>query len=230
MPKILCIETATEVCSVAISSQGKLLALEENHDGNAHASQLHNLVQKVLDSAGITLQDLDAVAVSKGPGSYTGLRVGVSTAKGYCYALGIPLIAINTLESLVRAQELGEREQATKSLYVPMLDARRMEVYCAVFDSRANMIQETEAKIMDESSFEDLLDENEIYFLGNGAVKCKNLLTHPNAKFLDNVLCSAKGMVDAAFEAFQAKRFEDTAYFEPFYLKDFVGTTPKKLV
>ncbi len=230
MPKILCIETATEVCSVAISSQGKLLALEENHDGNAHASQLHNLVQKVLDSAGITLQDLDAVAVSKGPGSYTGLRVGVSTAKGYCYALGIPLIAINTLESLVRALELGEREQATKSLYVPMLDARRMEVYCAVFDSHANMIRETEAKIMDETSFAYLLENNEIYFLGNGAAKCKGMITHPHANFLDNVLCSAKGMVDAAFAAFQSKQFEDTAYFEPFYLKDFVGTTPKKLV
>jgi len=230
MPKILCIETATEVCSVAISSQGKLLALEENHDGNAHASQLHNLVHKVLDSAGITLQDLDAVAVSKGPGSYTGLRVGVSTAKGYCYALGIPLIAINTLESLLRGQVLGEREQTTTSLYVPMLDARRMEVYCAVFDSHANMIRQTEAKIIDETSFAGLLENNEVYFLGNGAAKCKSMITLPNAKFLDNVLCSAKGMVDAAFEAFQAKQFEDTAYFEPFYLKDFVGTTPKRLV
>jgi tRNA threonylcarbamoyladenosine biosynthesis protein TsaB len=230
MPKILCIETATEVCSVAISSRGKLLALEENHDGNAHASQLHNLVQKVLDSAGITLQDLDAVAVSKGPGSYTGLRVGVSTAKGYCYALGIPLIAINTLESLLRGQVLGEREQTTTSLYVPMLDARRMEVYCAVFDRHANMIRQTEAKIIDETSFVDLLDDNEIYFIGNGAAKCKSLITHPHAKFLDNILCSAKGMVNAAFEAFQTKQFEDTAYFEPFYLKDFVGTTPKKLV
>jgi tRNA threonylcarbamoyladenosine biosynthesis protein TsaB len=168
--------------------------------------------------------------VSKGPGSYTGLRVGVSTAKGYCYALGIPLIAINTLESLVRAQELGEREQATTSLYVPMLDARRMEVYCAVFDSHVNMIRQTEAKIIDETSFVDLLDDNEIYFIGNGAAKCKSLITHHHAKFLDNVLCSSKGMVDAAFEAFQTKHFDDTAYFEPFYLKDFVGTTPKKLV
>jgi len=230
MPKILCIETATEVCSVAISSQGKLLALEENHEGNAHASQLHLLVQKVLDSAGISLQDLDAVAVSKGPGSYTGLRVGVSTAKGYCYALGIPLIAINTLESLVRAQGLGERQQETTSLYIPMLDARRMEVYCAVFDNQANMIQETEAKIIDETSFADLLSTNEIYFLGNGAAKCKSIITHSNAKFLDDVLYTAKGMVHVAFEVFQSKHFENTAYFEPFYLKDFVGTTPKKLV
>ena len=156
--------------------------------------------------------------------------MGVSTAKGYCYALGIPLIAINTLESLVRTQGLGEMEQATASLYVPMLDARRMEVYCAVLDSHANMIKETEAKIIDETSFADLLENNEIYFLGNGAAKCKNMITHPHAKFLDNVLCSAKGMVNAAFEAFHAKQFEDTAYFEPFYLKDFVGTTPKKLV
>ncbi len=230
MNKILCIETATEVCSVAISSQGELLALEENHDGNAHASKLHNLVQKVLDSAGITLQDLDAIAVSKGPGSYTGLRVGVSAAKGYCYALGIPLIAINTLESLVRGQKFGEGEQSTTTLYVPMLDARRMEVYCAVFDIHAKMIKETEAKIIDETSFADLLDENEIYFLGNGAAKCKGMITHPHAKFLDNILCTAKGMVNAAFESFQTKQFEDTAYFEPFYLKDFVGTTPKKLV
>lgn len=230
MPKILCIETATEVCSVAISSQGKLLALEENHDGNAHASQLHLLVQKVLDSAGITLQDLDAVAVSKGPGSYTGLRVGVSTAKGYCYALGIPLIAINTLESLLRGQGLGEREQSTKTLYVPMLDARRMEVYCAVFDCHAKMLRETEAKIIDETSFSDLLSTNELFFFGNGATKCKIMITHPNAKFLDNVLCSAKGMVNVAFEAFQSQKFEDTAYFEPFYLKDFVGTKPRKLV
>jgi tRNA threonylcarbamoyladenosine biosynthesis protein TsaB len=230
MPKILCIETATEVCSVAISSQGKLLALEENHEGNAHASPLHLLVPKVLDSAGIALQDLDAIAVSKGPGSYTGLRVGVSTAKGYCYALGIPLIGINTLESLVRGQGLGERQQETTSLYVPMLDARRMEVYCAVFDNQANMLQETEAKIIDETSFADLFEDNEIYFLGNGAAKCKSIITHPNARFLDDVLCTAKGMVQVAFEAFQSKRFENTAYFEPFYLKDFVGTTPKKLV
>ncbi len=226
MFNLLCIETATEICSVALLQDDKLIALRENHEGNAHASQITLLIEAVMKDANIELKNLDAIAVSKGPGSYTGLRVGVSTAKGLCYALDIPLIAINTLESL--AHEIIKNNNIQKANFCAMLDARRMEVYCAVFDNQMNSIKKTEAKIIDENSFADLLEISEVYFFGNGSAKCKNIFTHPNAKFIDDIKCSAENMNGIAQKLFLEKQFEDVAYFEPFYLKDFVGTIPNK--
>jgi len=228
MAWILCLETATEICSVALLQNDKMIVLQENHDSNAHASQITLLIEAAMKSANIELKDLDAIAVSKGPGSYTGLRVGVSTAKGLCYALDIPLMAINTLEALAHETIKKAKVKGQKANFCSMIDARRMEVYCAVFDERMNVIQKTEAKIIDENSFSDLLDHSIIYFSGNGSAKCENVITHKNAKFVNDIKCSAANMNGIAQKLFSEKQFEDVAYFEPFYLKDFVGTVPKK--
>jgi tRNA threonylcarbamoyladenosine biosynthesis protein TsaB len=228
MAIILCIETATEICSVALLQDDKILALQENHEGNSHASQITLLIDAVMKDANIELKNLDAIAVSKGPGSYTGLRVGVSTAKGLCYALDIPLIAINTLESLTHETINKAKGKGQKANFCSMIDARRMEVYCAVFDEQMNTIQKTEAKIIDENSFSDLFETSTIYFFGNGSSKCKNIITHKNAIFIDDIKCSAANMNGIAQKLFHEKQFEDVAYFEPFYLKDFVGTVPNK--
>lgn len=240
---ILCIETATEVCSVAVVTPTTILAIAENNEGNKHASQLTILIQDVIKKAGITLQQLDAIAVSKGPGSYTGLRVGVSTSKGLCYALDKPLIGIPTLKSLsamvagggqqILSDDKADRGPLTvdfpqNSVFIPMLDARRMEVYCAGYDIEGNEECTTEAKIIDEASFAEELDNGPVYFMGNGAAKCKTVISHPNAFFIDDVHCSAAGMFKLALTAFEQNQFENVAYFEPFYLKDFVATTPKK--
>jgi tRNA threonylcarbamoyladenosine biosynthesis protein TsaB len=250
MRYILCIETATEICSVAIVTEEKVLVLKENKEGNAHAAQLTTLITQSLFEAGIDLKQVDAIAVSRGPGSYTGLRVGVSTAKGLCYALDKPLIGIPTLQAL-QAIVVGEDRQLAvgrqqffnnssadnglstadfnqDSLFIPMLDARRMEVYCAGYDINGNEVRTTEAKIIDYISFADELNKGPVYFMGNGSIKCKDVLTHPNAFFIDDIHCSSIGMFKLAVTAFEQQQFEDVAYFEPFYLKDFVGTTPKK--
>jgi tRNA threonylcarbamoyladenosine biosynthesis protein TsaB len=232
MALILCIETATEICSVAIAKDGQTIALAEDKLGNNHASLLHILVQKALDIAGITLQNLNAIAVSKGPGSYTGLRVGVSSVKGYCYALQIPMIAINTLQSLANGYLTNNPDY--KGLICPMIDARRMEVYCALFDNQLAEILPTQAKIIDEHSFQEELIKNEIVFIGNGAEKCNAKFEYSSrlsgTKFEIGYVCNASFMSSLAQEAFDKKQFEDVAYFEPFYLKDFVGTVAKKLV
>jgi tRNA threonylcarbamoyladenosine biosynthesis protein TsaB len=228
MALILCIETATEICSVAIAKDGKTIALAEDKLGNNHASQLHILVQKALDIAAITLHDLNAVAVSKGPGSYTGLRVGVSSVKGYCYALQIPMIAINTLQSLANGYLTNNLDY--KGLICPMIDARRMEVYCALFNNQLAEILPTQAKIIDEHSFYEELQQNEIVFIGNGAEKCNGKFETQNPKFEIGFVCNASFLSSLAQAAFDKKEFEDLAYFEPFYLKDFVGTVAKKLV
>jgi tRNA threonylcarbamoyladenosine biosynthesis protein TsaB len=228
MALILCIETATEICSVAIAKDGQTISLTEDKLGNNHASQLHILVQKALDIAGITLQNLNAVAVSKGPGSYTGLRVGVSSVKGYCYALQIPIIAINTLQSLANGYLTYNPEY--KGLICPMIDARRMEVYCALFDNQLAEILSTQAKIINEQSFQEELLEHEIVFIGNGAEKCNGKFETQNTKFEIGYVCNANFISSLAQEAFDKKQFEDVAYFEPFYLKDFIGTVAKKLV
>ena len=232
MAYILCVETATEICSVAIANDGKTIAIAEDKLGNNHASQLHILVQKVLDIASITLQDLNAIAVSKGPGSYTGLRVGVSSVKGYCYVLNIPLIAINTLQSLANGYLMQNPNYS--GLICPMIDARRMEVYCAVFDSNLNEILPTQAKIIDEHSFANELAQNEIVFIGNGAAKCQSKFEYSSrlsgTKFEIGYVCNASFISSLAQAAFDKNEFEDVAYFEPYYLKDFVGTVAKKLV
>lgn len=228
MTHILCIETATEICSVAIAKNGETISLAEDTQGNNHASQLHILVAKALEQSNLQFSDLQAVAVSKGPGSYTGLRVGVSAAKGYCYALQIPLIAINTLQSL--ANGFWQKNPNYSGLVCPMIDARRMEVYCALFNQTLNEVLPTQAKIIDEESFIEQLSQNQITFIGNGAAKCQNTITSVQAKFDISVKCNASYLSHFAQEAFNQNTFEDVAYFEPYYLKDFIGTVAKKLV
>ena len=226
MSLILCLETSTKSCSVALGQNGKLLALKESLDEkHSHAENLTLYIQEVCKSAKVSLNDIEAIAVSKGPGSFTGLRIGVSTAKGLCYALNKPLIAINSLEAMAFGQISNLKSQVS-SLFCPMIDAKRMEVYCAVCDNQQNEIKKTSAKIIDENSFSDLLQKNKMIFFGDGAEKCKSKITHSNAIFIDNVHPSAQFMIPIANNYFSKKRFEEVAYFEPFYLKDFVGTKP----
>ena len=231
MALILNIESATNTCSVALAMDGKLLALAENNKPRNHAEVITLYIQEVLHKTNISFSKLDAVAISKGPGSYTGLRIGVSTAKGLCYALNKPLIAINTLQAMVLAllQTANYKRQVANILFCPMLDARRMEVYCALFDANNSLVKETSAEIINEQSFANILKNNQVVFFGDGAAKCKTTLAkHPNAVFIDDVFPSAKNILTLSEAAFHNKQFEDTAYFEPFYLKDFRITTPNK--
>lgn len=226
MSVILQIETSTQVCSVAISRDGDTIALKEQAASNIHAGSLTLFIQEVMSEAGLEFSSLDAVAVSKGPGSYTGLRIGVSTAKGLCYALDVPLIAIDTLQ-MMSAGFLSHYPQY-EGLICPMIDARRMEVFTAVFDAGLNAVRPVEAKIIDGGSYQDLLADQRISFIGDGAGKCEDTLKHQNAVFETLNFNSARHMGKLADEAFQKADFVDVAYFEPFYLKDFVLTTPKK--
>ncbi len=226
MAKILQIETATAVCSVALSINGETISVKEEQGQNLHAANLTLFIDEVIKAAGLSYSELDAIAVSKGPGSYTGLRIGVSTAKGLCYALDKPLIAVETLE-MMAAGFLAENP-AYSGLICPMIDARRMEVYTSVFASSLNVLLPTEAKIIDETSFADLLSQHPITFLGDGAAKCAEVLTQQNAKFDSANFNSAAYMSKLAIHAFDNSDFEDVAYFEPFYLKDFVVTQSKK--
>ena len=214
MALILCLETATTNCSVAIAKDGNIITLREDATaGYSHAEKLHIFIEEVLKEAELTQESLDAIAVSKGPGSYTGLRIGVSAAKGLCFALDKKLIAIPTLDVL--AQQVSEDRTI-----VPMLDARRMEVYSAVFNAEKKQIRETQAEILDPQSFEDYKAQ-QITFIGNGVDKYKELCTHEDAEFITNALPSSKEMAVLAETAFQQQRFEDVAYFVPYYLKDF---------
>ncbi len=226
MSTILQLETATPVCSVAIAINGKTVAQKEETAQNIHAAKLTLFIKEVMQEAALTFTDLDAIAVSKGPGSYTGLRIGVSTAKGLCFALDKPLVAINTLAMM--ANGYLKQNEGYKGLICPMIDARRMEVFTAVFDGEMADVEQTNAKIVDEFSFSELLSQHEITFIGNGAEKCSTLINHPNAKFLQTNYNQAGNMSSLANLAFMEQKFEDVAYFEPFYLKDFVFTTPKK--
>ena len=225
MALILCLETATTVCSVALAKDGKLLAIREVNQGYTHSENLTIFSEQVLSEAGHKFSDLDAIAVSKGPGSYTGLRIGVSAAKGFCFALEKPLIAVNTLRGMAYGAAKNVKE---KSLLCPMIDARRMEVYCAFYDLDNNEIRSTSAEIITEDSFADILKENKVIFFGDGAAKCKQAITHPNAIFIDNAFPSAGYLVQIAENKFANKEFEDVAYFEPYYLKDFVSGSQKK--
>ena len=226
MITILQIETATQVCSAAISQNGKTIALKEEMASNIHAGSLTLFIKSVMDTAGLKYEELDAIAVSKGPGSYTGLRIGVSTAKGLCFALDKPLIATDTLQMM--AEGFATRYPENKGLICSMIDARRMEVFTAVFDQQLKHISPVEAKIIDEQSFEELFKDQEVTFIGDGAAKCAEALRHEHARFSEVNFNSASNMSRLAMEAFEAAKFEDVAYFEPFYLKDFVLTTPKK--
>ena len=228
MAFILSLETATTMCSVALGKDGKVIAFKERNEGFTHSENLTLFIQEVLADAKVELKQLDAIAVSKGPGSYTGLRIGVSTAKGLCYGLERPLISISTLYSMFNEMKRQTTNDKPQTLFCPMLDARRMEVYCAVYDMQGNVVKEISADIINENSFAELLNENKIIFFGDGAAKCKEAMSyHDHAIFVDNIFPSAKAMVTLAEEKFSKKDFEDVAYFEPFYLKDFVGTTKK---
>lgn len=233
MALILNIETATTVCSVSLAKDGKLLSLKEQNGDYSHAENLTLFIEDVCKQANINLSQVDAIAVSKGPGSYTGLRIGVSTAKGLCYSLDKPLIAIETLKYLSIATSshyvtLSGVEGRSTSLFCPMLDARRMEVYCSIYDFHGNVIKDTAAEIIDEYSFSDILKTNKIVFFGDGATKCKETFSkNSNAIFVDNVVPSAKDMITLSEKAYNEKQFEDVAYFEPYYLKDFVAGKKK---
>jgi tRNA threonylcarbamoyladenosine biosynthesis protein TsaB len=243
MAIILNIETATTVCSVSLAKDGDLLALKEINGDYSHAENLTLFIEDVCKQANVKLSEVDAISVSKGPGSYTGLRIGVSTAKGLCYSLNKPLIAINTLqhlatsifshftnriENILNIGILLTPNSQLPSLFCPMLDARRMEVYCAVYDSTNKEVRPTAAEIIDEHSFSDLLENNQIVFFGDGAAKCKETLSkNKNAIFVDDIFPSAKNMTHLSEKSFHEKQFEDIAYFEPFYLKDFVAGKKK---
>lgn len=226
MAIIIQIETATQVCSAAVSENGKTIALKEESASNIHASRLTLFIKEVMDTAGLQFAEVDAVAVSKGPGSYTGLRIGVSTAKGLCFALDKPLIAIGTLQMMAAGFVAGEPDFT--GLVCPMIDARRMEVFTAVYDIDLNEVVPVTAKIIDEGSFAEVLELSNVRFLGDGSEKCRAALNHKNATFSDINFNSAGNMSKLSYEAFTMDRFVDVAYFEPFYLKDFVFTTPKK--
>jgi tRNA threonylcarbamoyladenosine biosynthesis protein TsaB len=228
---ILHIESSTLTCSVAISRNGDMLALQESHDQSyAHSEKLVVYIDEVIKQAELKPSDLDAVCVSKGPGSYTGLRIGVSAAKGLCYGLGIPLLSVGSLESMAHLVKANfENELADVSFLCPMIDARRMEVYMQLFDAGLNQLQAVSAEIIDEKSFASELEKGRVVFLGDGAAKCKEIIQHTNAIFLDDFKTSASGMIPLAESKFANKQFEDVAYFEPYYLKDFVAGKPKKM-
>ena len=224
---ILHIETSTHVCSVALSEQKKCIFQQSNYDGMNHAALLSLFIQDALDLLKKSGKKLDAVAVSSGPGSYTGLRIGVSTAKGLCYGLNIPLISVSTLEIMTIAVQ-KTRIADEHDLFVPMIDARRMEVYDAIFNAERQMVRDTAASIINEQSYATWLENNQLYFFGNGAAKCKQVITSPNATFIEDIHPLAENMIEPAMKKFQQELFEDVAYFEPFYLKEFQTTTPKK--
>ena len=227
MGVILHIETSTQVCSCALSKDGQLIANREDFRGQSHAALLGVFADEILKEARNLQLSIDAVAVSSGPGSYTGLRIGVSEAKGISYGLNVPLIAISTpliLASMVRDKANHE------TLLCPMIDARRMEVYATFFDASLNVVKPTSADIIDETSYRDILDQHEVLFFGNGADKCKDAIHHPNARFIDDIHPLASEMISLAESYYNEKKFVDTAYFEPFYLKEFVATVAKNKV
>lgn len=224
MATILNIETATTNCSVSIGVNGEVISLiEENTPNYSHSEQLHVFVQAVLKKAALDFTDLDAVAVSKGPGSYTGLRIGVSAAKGLCFSLDVPLISVPTLESMANQLALRGDE-----IVIPVLDARRMEVYSCVFNTQLEEIRETRAEIISEGSFGDYLNNQQVYLIGSGAAKCKEVLKDSKFIFKPERIPSAKEMVLLSYKKFKAGKLEDVAYFEPYYLKDFVLQQKKK--
>jgi tRNA threonylcarbamoyladenosine biosynthesis protein TsaB len=231
MPTLLHIETATNVCSVALSGNGQLLSLRETSVRNAHSSVLTTFIEEAVTSAGIKIDDIDAIAVSEGPGSYTGLRIGVSSAKGLCYALDKPLISIPTLKAMAFGmlnQQLRTPNSKLQTFYCPMIDARRMEVFSAIYDSGIHEIRETRAEIIDGTSFSDTLKDHIIIFAGDGAAKCKPYLEgKENVKFLDDFQVSSRYMIPFAEAKYLAGDFENLAYFEPRYLKEFVAGKPR---
>ena len=236
MARILNIETATHVCSVALGVDGNVVTMRENKEGRSHASLLAYFIGEILEEQKIRVSQLDAISISQGPGSYTGLRIGVSTAKGLCYGAGIPLIAVPTLQSLAAGlmEQFNQTGRAKtmddQTLLVPMLDARRMEVYSALYNTRLERVREVKPEIIDANSFGDWLDKYNLIFAGSGAPKVRETISHPNAEFVDDVELSARFMAQLSDDRFTNQQFEDVAYFEPFYLKEFIATKPRKNV
>lgn len=227
MDLILCIDSTTKNCSVALARDGECIALHEDRsDRYSHAEKLQVFIDATLREAGLGYDALSAIAVSKGPGSYTGLRIGVSAAKGAAFALGIPLIAVCPLRAMT---EQVRTHGDSDAIYIPMIDARRMEVFCAGFSDRGRRIFDTRAEVIDKESFSESAPFGKVYFFGDGAEKCTPVFAErPDFTFLPGIDASASGMVALAQQAFSAGDFVDTAYFEPFYLKDFVAGKPKK--
>ena len=219
---ILLIETATQVCSVVLARDGKVIARRDSDTPNAHSTRLSVFIQEVLDECHLTPRDLGAVCVSAGPGSYTGLRIGVSSAKGFCYALGIPLLSVPTLLSM--AALYYRQHPDYQGLVCPMIDARRMECYTMMVNAKLNVLRETSADVIAEGLFDGFLDRGEVTFIGDGAAKTREVLgVHRNARFDERFVLSAEGMIDLAMQRLATRKTEDVAYFEPFYLKDFVA-------
>jgi tRNA threonylcarbamoyladenosine biosynthesis protein TsaB len=234
MALILNIETSSENCSVSIAENGIVFGSLQSSETKSHASILTVLIDELLLKHSVGFNQLNAIAVSKGPGSYTGLRIGVSVAKGLCYGANKPLIAINTLRSMVAGLKKDMTDFEDKfpddAVFCPMLDARRMEVYMATFAKSGEMLKSTSAEIMDETSFDEVLNKHQVIFFGSGADKCKGIIKHPNAVFIEGFQVKADYMALLAEESFRKSKFENVAYFEPFYLKDFVATLPKRKV
>jgi tRNA threonylcarbamoyladenosine biosynthesis protein TsaB len=235
MALILNIETSTEVCSVSLAKNGKLLFKKESTEGMNHSRLLTVFIEDIFKENNIQPNTIDAVAVSKGPGSYTGLRIGVSVAKGLCYGLNIPLISVNSLEVLgiYAAQNLdkyGLKNNGDPILFCPLIDARRMEVYTALYNLHGEELKPVSAEIIDEHFISELLENHKILFFGNGAEKCKSIIKHINAFFEGPMITSAQFMQSISEEKFINKEFENVAYFEPFYLKNFVATIPRNKI
>lgn len=228
MSCIVHIETATDVCSVALSENGKVIAHKEDYEGPNHSIVLGPFVDEMVSFADSHAIPVDAVAVSCGPGSYTGLRIGVSMAKGLCYGRNLKLISVSTLKLLCVPLLLAE-QIPEDALLCPMIDARRMEVYSAIYTRSLEAVKDVSADIIDENSYAELLQKHPVVFFGNGADKCKEVIKHSNAIFLNDVKPLAKNMLPIAEKAYLQGKFEDVAYFEPFYLKEFVATQPKKI-
>jgi tRNA threonylcarbamoyladenosine biosynthesis protein TsaB len=230
---IICLETATNLCSVALCSSLGVISLREGSDSKSHASMLTVYIEEILKETGMKARDLEAVAVSKGPGSYTGLRIGVSVAKGIAYAASIPLIGIDTTLSMfwgIACRQSNRIPTDEKTLFCPMLDARRMEVYYAIFDNSGNSVKKKSAEIISDDSFKEIHESSKIIFFGDGASKCRGVIKRQNICFDDDFRMSASHMYIPVNRAFKDRRFEDVAYFEPFYLKDFITSIPRKNV
>lgn len=233
MNYILHIESSTSVCSVSLAKDGKLIDSRIHFDGQNHAKLIGVYIDELFEKNKINASNLSAIAISEGPGSYTGLRIGTSHAKGMCYAQQIPLIAINPLQTLC-AQALSKENthinKPESAVYIALMDARRMEVYTASFNNKCEQLTPVSSLIIDSESFLTEYADQEIVLFGNGAAKCQDVITHRNVKYISDIYCSAEDMCQLAYEAFQKEDFVDVAYFEPFYLKDFIAGTPKKSV
>ncbi len=236
MARILNIETATRICSVALAKDGKTVSIRETREERSHASAVAVFIREIIEEQAVSVDDLNAVCISKGPGSYTGLRIGVSTAKGLCYGADVPLLSLETLHILCSAalsnkevQHIIDSKKNGEILLCPMIDARRMEVFTALFDVNMNKLSDTEARIISSGSYQQELENYTILFFGDGARKCNSIIRHSNSFFIDNIELSARYMSSLVERLFQQKVFENVAYFEPYYLKDFIATVPKKI-